>query len=351
MVAGGMWQATPALAARRAVSKVPEVTACFWIIKVLTTFMGEATSDYLVRTISPYLAVGAGFVAFAVSLAVQFAVRWYIAWVYWTAVAMVAVFGTMAADVLHVALGVPYVASTTLFTVTLAAIFALWYWSERTLSIHSITSHRREVFYWAAVVTAFALGTASGDMTARTAGLGYLGSAVLFTAVIAVPALAYRLGLNAIAAFWFAYIVTRPVGASFADWMGFPPSVGGLGIGHAPISLASAVLIACLVAYLTVTRADSPAPPVRPTGPVLPRHPGEPDLAGSPGRARRAGQHRAPRRPPGHDLSRPQQSRVARGNRLPGQPGIARSSCCALVADPPRRGGVRRAGLGVRGLS
>jgi uncharacterized membrane-anchored protein len=253
--------------ARRPLSKVPEVTAYFWVIKVLTTFLGEATSDYLVHTINPYVAVGLGFVVFVVSLVAQFAVSRYVAWVYWIAVAMVAVFGTMAADVLHVALGVPYTVSTSLFLVTLAVVFATWYRVERTLSIHSIRTRRREVFYWAAVVTAFGLGTAAGDLTARTAGLGYLGSGLLFTGVIAVPAVAYWLGLDAIASFWFAYIVTRPVGASFADWMGFPHSVGGLELGHGPVALVSAGVFVCLVAYLAITRRDYPPETAGPRGP------------------------------------------------------------------------------------
>jgi uncharacterized membrane-anchored protein len=271
---------------RRPVSKVPEVTAWFWIIKILTTFMGEATSDYLVHTINPYAAVGLGFVVFAVSLAVQFCARRYRPWIYWSAVTMVAVFGTMAADVLHVALGVPYIASTSFFVAALAVIFVAWYLTERTLSIHSIITPRREVFYWAAVVTAFALGTAAGDLTARTAGLGYLGAGILFTLVIVVPGIAYGLGLNPIASFWFAYIVTRPVGASFADWLGFPRSAGGIGIGHGPVALVSAAVIACLVAYLAVSGSDAPREPADPARAGL-------AAPGAPGRQDRAGRHRA----------------------------------------------------------
>jgi uncharacterized membrane-anchored protein len=263
MTAGDYAGVRPFSPVRHRISKVPEVTIYFWIVKVLTTLLGEATSDYLVHTINPYLAVGLGFVVFAVSLAAQFAVRRYIPWVYWTAVAMVAVFGTMAADVLHVALGVPYFISTALFVVVLGLIFVIWYRAEGTLSIHSIYTPRREVFYWAAVVTAFALGTASGDLTAKTAGIGYLGSGLMFTAVIAVPALAYLAGLNPVTSFWFAYIVTRPVGASFADWLGFPRSVGGLGIGHGPVSLVSALVFVCFVGYLAVSRRDIPLEPGR----------------------------------------------------------------------------------------
>jgi uncharacterized membrane-anchored protein len=262
VTAGDFPGVRPRTTAGQPLSKVPEVTAYFWIIKILTTFVGEATSDYLVHTISPYVAVGLGFVVFAISLTVQFSVRLYVPWVYWTTVAMVAVFGTMAADVLHVALGVSYVASTLFFAAALTLIFVVWYRTEGTLSIHSIFTPRREVFYWAAVVTAFAFGTASGDLTAKTVGLGYLGSGLLFTAVIAIPALAYWwLGLNPIASFWFAYIVTRPVGASFADWMGFPPSVGGLGLGHGPVSLISAAILVCFIAYLAVSRRDVPLEP------------------------------------------------------------------------------------------
>ena len=292
MTAGGFPGVRPLAPGRRPLSKVPEVTAYFWIVKVLTTFMGEATSDYLVHIINPYIAVGLGGAVFIVSLVLQFAVRRYLPWVYWTAVAMVAVFGTMAADVLHVALGVPYTASTSFFAVALAVIFVIWYLAEGTLSIHSICTWRREVFYWAAVVTAFALGTAAGDLAARTVGLGYLGAGVMFTAVIAVPALAYWwLRLNAVVSFWFAYIVTRPVGASFADWMGFPPSVGGLGLGHGSVSLVSATVIVCFVAFLAVSRKDTPREPARPRT-LVPATGWLPPTATA--QAARAGRHRAP---------------------------------------------------------
>jgi uncharacterized membrane-anchored protein len=207
----------------RALRKVPEITAYFWILKVLTTAMGEATSDYSVRQINPYLAVGLGAIAFAAALILQLAVRRYIAWVYWLAVVMVAIFGTMVADALHIQLGVPYAVSTVGFAIALTVIFVIWYASERTLSIHRITTLRRELFYWATVCATFALGTAAGDLTAYTLHLGFLASGILFAVVIAVPAVAHRFArMNAVVAFWFAYIVTRPLGASFADWMGVP---------------------------------------------------------------------------------------------------------------------------------
>jgi uncharacterized membrane-anchored protein len=246
---------------RHAAAKVPEVTVVFWITKGLTTGMGESSSDYLVHHMAPVLAVGLGGIALTGALAVQFAARRYVPWIYWLAVAAVGVFGTMAADVLHVGLGVPYLASTAFFAGALAVIFAAWYASEKTLSIHSIYTRRREGFYWAAVMTTFALGTAAGDMTAITLRLGYLSSGLMFAIVISVPALAHwRLGLNAILAFWLAYIVTRPLGASFADWLGVSHARGGLDLGAGPVSLVLVALIALFVVYLTVTSARRDAP-------------------------------------------------------------------------------------------
>jgi uncharacterized membrane-anchored protein len=153
---------------------------------------------------------------------------------------------------------VPYIVSTVFFAVSLAAIFAIWWASERTLSIHSIRTRRREIFYWAAVMTTFALGTAAGDMTAITLHLGYLSSGVMLAVVIAVPALAHwRFGMNAILAFWLAYIATRPLGASFADWMGVSHARGGLDLGAGPVSLALAGLIVGCVIYLSRARSDT----------------------------------------------------------------------------------------------
>jgi uncharacterized membrane-anchored protein len=247
----------PSVFPRRVLSKVPEVTAYFWVIKVLTTGMGETTSDYLAHRLGPIVAVGLAGVVLAAALALQLSVRRYVAWIYWSAVVMVSVFGTMAADVLHVGLGVPYVVSTAFFVVALAAIFALWYVREKTLSIHSIFTWRREVFYWATVMATFALGTAAGDMTAVSIHLGYLTSGVMFAVLMAVPALAYwGLGLNPVFAFWFAYVVTRPLGASFADWLGVSRARGGLALGTGPVSLALTVVILGFVGYLAMSRKD-----------------------------------------------------------------------------------------------
>ena len=243
--------------ARYAASKVPLITAYFWIIKLLSTAMGEATSDYMVRTINPVIAVLFGFTGFVIAMVLQFRAKAYNAWIYWLAVVMVAVFGTQAADVLHIKFGVPYVASTAFYAVVLAVIFILWYRTEGTLSIHSIRTPRRELFYWATVLATFAMGTATGDMTAKTLNLGYLASGVWFSVAFAAVAVAHwKFRLNPILAFWVAYVLTRPVGASFADYIAFPHSVGGLGVGHGAVALALTVVIVVLVGYLAVTRKD-----------------------------------------------------------------------------------------------
>jgi len=241
----------------RGALRVPEITAYFWAIKALSTAMGESTSDYLVHAMDPKVAVVLGFIGFVAALALQFRMGRYVAWTYWLAVVGVGVFGTMAADVLHVGFGVPYIASSLLYAVVLAAVFISWYRVEGTLSIHTVDTPRRELFYWAAVVATFAMGTAVGDLTATTFGLGYFVSGLLFAAVIAVPAIGYfRLRWNAILCFWFAYVATRPLGASFADWLGKPKSSGGLGLGDGPVALALTAVIFCLVAFLAITRRD-----------------------------------------------------------------------------------------------
>ncbi len=240
--------------------KVPEVTAGFWVTKVLTTGMGEATSDTLVHTVSPYIAVGLGAIGFVVALALQFGAPRYRPWIYWLAVAMVAVFGTMAADVVHIEFGVPYLVSTIFFGIVLAAVFVVWYSNERTLSIHTINTRRREAFYWLTVVTTFALGTAAGDMTATTLHLGFFASGVLFTVLIAIPLVAHRwFGLNAVFAFWFAYILTRPLGASYADWVGVSHARSGLNWGSGIVSIAMTVMIVIAVGILAATRQGDPA--------------------------------------------------------------------------------------------
>jgi uncharacterized membrane-anchored protein len=231
----------------------PRITAVFWIIKILTTAMGESVSDYLVHGYNPYAAVLLGFVAFVIAIVLQYRTATYVPWTYWLAVLMVAVFGTMAADVLHVEFGVPYVASAALFAVALVVIFTAWSRIEGTLSIHSITTTRRETFYWLAVLATFAMGTATGDLTAYTAQLGFLSSGLLFAVAFLLPAIAWRFfGLNAVVGFWIAYVLTRPLGASFSDWTGKSRHAGGLGIGDGLVALVLLILIAALVGHITI---------------------------------------------------------------------------------------------------
>jgi uncharacterized membrane-anchored protein len=240
-----------------AATKVPEATAIFWITKILTTGMGETASDFFVRSMSPFVAIALAGIVLAVSLVIQFSAKRYMPWAYWFAVIMVSVFGTMAADVLHVGLGIPYIVSTIFFFIVLLIVFAVWYLKEKTLSIHSIYTSRREVFYWLTVLTTFALGTAVGDMTATTLHLGYFASGILFAILILIPALAYwRFNLNEVAAFWIAYILTRPLGASFADWAGVSHARGGLALGTGSVSLVLLIIIVCFVGYLAMNHKN-----------------------------------------------------------------------------------------------
>jgi uncharacterized membrane-anchored protein len=238
-------------------AKVPEITVLFWVIKVLTTGMGEAASDFLGNAslvIGGLLGVG----GFALAIWLQLRSRRYHAPTYWFAVAMVAVFGTMVADVLHVATGLSYYITTVFYALVVAGLFTYWHRTEGTLSIHSITTNRRELLYWCTVLATFALGTAAGDLTGLTMNLGFFSSGLLFLAVIAVPLVAWRLGLNAVAAFWSAYVVTRPLGASFADWIGKEHDKGGgLGFGDGRVTLLSLLLIVALVGYVAVTGKDA----------------------------------------------------------------------------------------------
>ncbi|WP_240183697.1 COG4705 family protein [Leifsonia aquatica] len=239
-------------------NKVPEVTALFWVTKLLTTAMGETASDFLVKTFDPYLVVGVTFLVFAGALVLQLAVRRYLPWVYWLAVLMVAVFGTMVADVLHVQFGVPYLVSAAGFAIALAVVFVLWWRTQRTLSVHRIDTRARELFYWCAVLATFALGTAVGDLTAVTFGLGFLAAGVLFGVLFAIPGAAYRWwGMGATAAFWTSYVLTRPFGASFADWFSRSHALGGLGLGTGPVSLVLFGAIVVCVAVLSTRPRES----------------------------------------------------------------------------------------------
>lgn len=238
-------------------AKVPEIIAFFWVTKVATTAMGESTSDWMNGFLGPAIAVPLMPALLIWALRRQFRAERYDAWTYWAVVVMVAIFGTSAADALHVALGIPYLDSTIFYAVVLGAIFATWYRVEGTLSIHSIYTPRREAFYWTTVLATFALGTAAGDMTATTLHLGFFGSIWLFAGLIAIPAIGYRwFGMNEVLAFWVAYVLTRPLGASVADWLAVSGHRGGLGLGTGGVSLILAASVYVAVRHLATTKMD-----------------------------------------------------------------------------------------------
>ena len=241
--------------------KVPEITLLFWAIKITSTAMGEALADWLDGSASLVIAgVGSivALIAFVIALRMQFRTRRYTTAVYWFAVAMVATFGTMTADALHQFFGAPYWSTTLFYGIVLALVFWRWWVNEGTLSIHSIESRRREKFYWGTVLATFALGTATGDWTATGLHLGFFASAMLFLGIILIPAIGYALGANSIAMFWFAYVITRPLGASFADWMDYPKSAGGLGIHRFIVWGSLAVLMTALVNLLAWRERRAP---------------------------------------------------------------------------------------------
>src|SRR3954453_23549596 len=246
---------------RRMLNKVPEVTAYFWIIKILCTTVGETAADYL----NDNLGLGLTKTSYLMSallivvLAFQFRARKYVPGIYWLGVGLISIVGTLISDHLVDHRGVPPQTTTIAFGVALAATFAVWFAFERTLSIHTIYTARREGFYWLAIPFTFALGTAAGDLTAEKLNVGYANSVLLFGAAIAVVALAhFRFGLNAIVAFWIAYVLTRPLGASIGDYMSQPTSAGGLNLGTTGTSAIFLAAILGLVVYLTVTKTDQP---------------------------------------------------------------------------------------------
>jgi uncharacterized membrane-anchored protein len=242
-------------------AKVPEVIIAFWVVKILTTAGGEATSDYL-KTLGNIKGGGTEVLLFLVGLVLQFSTRRYRAFAYWFLAFAIAIFGTGVSDFLHLDVHIPYAGTTLLWVVILAATFWLWHRSEHTLSIHSITTQRREAFYWATVFATFALGTALGDFTATSLNLGYLASGILFGVVILLPALAWwRFDVNSIAAFWGSYVVTRPLGASFADYISKPRNLSGINFGDGATAVVFGVAVLILVTYLAVVRPDiQPAP-------------------------------------------------------------------------------------------
>jgi len=236
-------------------NKVPVPSPSFWAVKVLTTGFGEALSDFLVRRFDPVPTVLVTAVVFTAVLAVQLGSRRYAPGRYWGAVVMVAVFGTMAADAAHVAVGVPYWASSLAFAGALATVFVGWRRTAGSLDVHGIDTLRRELWYWAAVAATFALGTAVGDLVASLAGLGFLAGGVLFLAAIGlVAALRGFQVLGPVTAFWAAYVLTRPLGASFADWVAVEPARGGLGAGTGPVSAVLGIVIVVSVSTVATGR-------------------------------------------------------------------------------------------------
>jgi uncharacterized membrane-anchored protein len=258
---------------QRVAAKVPEIFVLFWVLKLLTTGMGEAMSDFL-GGVSVPLAGLIGIFGLWFALRQQLRAREYRAPVYWFAVMMVAIFGTMAADGVHIGTSAPYAVTTVFYGALVAAVFFFWYRSEGTLSIHSINTRRREEYYWAAVLATFALGTAAGDLTAVSLHLGFLDSALLFAALMAVPAIGWwRFSLNPIVAFWAAYILTRPLGASLADWLAKPVAKTGLGIGDGVVSALALVVFIGLVAYVNATKRDIQPAVLADLQPSRPSHP------------------------------------------------------------------------------
>lgn len=248
----------PAMTGRRLLSKVPEITIYFWIIKVLCTTVGETAADFLNVNLGFGL-TGTSIVTgglLAVALVFQFRAPRYIPSVYWLTVTLVSVFGTLVTDNLTDNLGLPLEASTLIFGVLLAVTFLVWYRTERTLSIHSIFTRRREAFYWLAILFTFALGTAAGDLMAERLGLGYLLTGIIVASLIAITAVGWKLGLNSVLCFWIIYILTRPLGASIGDYLSQPSSHGGLGLGTTVTSMIFVAGIIAIVVYLSVTKAD-----------------------------------------------------------------------------------------------
>jgi uncharacterized membrane-anchored protein len=241
-------------------AKVPEIIGAFWVVKILTTAGGEATSDYL-KTFGNIGGGGTEVALFLLGLVFQFGTRRYRAFAYWFLAYAIAIFGTGVSDFLHLDVKIPYLGTTLLWGVILIAIFWTWNRCEGTLSIHSVTTQRREAFYWATVFATFALGTALGDYTANSLNLGYLASGIVFAIAILVPALAWwRFRLNPIVAFWLAYVLTRPLGASFADYISKPRNLSGIGFGDGPTALVFAVAVLVLVTYLSIARPDIQQP-------------------------------------------------------------------------------------------
>ncbi|HTK61701.1 MAG TPA: hypothetical protein VL595_04960, partial [Pseudonocardia sp.] len=243
---------------RQLLNKVPEVTVYFWVIKVLCTTVGETAADFLNVNLNLGLTVTSIVMTMLLAVAMAFQIRGdrYVPWMYWLTVALISVVGTLVTDNLSENLGVPLEVTTVVFTVVLGGVFAWWYSSEGTLSIHSIVTRRREGFYWLTILFTFALGTAAGDLMAEVLGLGYLVTGIIVALIIVAAAAAWRFGLNPVLAFWIIYILTRPLGASIGDGLTQPTDQGGLGLGATTTSVIFTAAILVLVTYLSLTKAD-----------------------------------------------------------------------------------------------
>lgn len=229
-------------------NKVPEVTLAFWVIKIMSTTVGETVADFLAVNIGwgqgiTGLVMG---VLLTIALFWQFRTRRYTPWIYWLTVVLVSVVGTQITDLLTDGLGISLYISTTAFAIFLSAIFVIWYRAERSLSIHEIFTRRREGFYWAAILCTFALGTAAGDLATEALGLGFTNGVIAFGILIALAYIAFRAGVNAVLTFWIAYILTRPFGAAMGDLLTQSPSYGGLGIG----AMWASVIFLTIIVFL-----------------------------------------------------------------------------------------------------
>lgn len=242
-------------------NKVPEITIFFWIIKVLCTTVGETASDFLNVNLGFGLygtAVVAGLLL-SVVLLFQFRSKKYVPAIYWLAVVLISIFGTLVTDIMTDSIGVPLEISTIGFTVLLMITFAIWYANEKTLSMHSINTTKREAFYWLAILFTFALGTASGDLMAESLGLGYLTTGLIVLTIVVVTAIAWRLGLDSVLGFWIVYIMTRPLGASLGDYLTQPPKYSGLGLGATLTTAIFLTAILLTVVFLSVVKIDTRA--------------------------------------------------------------------------------------------
>jgi len=260
-------------------AKVPEIIALFWVVKILTTAGGEVTSDYLKRY-GNFGGGGTEVALFVIALVLQFSTRRYRAFAYWSLAYAIAIAGTGLSDFMHLDMHIPYGPLSLFWAAILAIAFWAWYRSEGTVSIHSIDTQRREAFYWSVVFATFALGTAFGDFTAASLGMGYFTSGIFFLVLILIPWLLWRqFGLESITAFWSAYILTRPLGASFSDWISKPDYLTGLNFGNGPTAIVIALIVFVLVLYLAITRPDiQPSSQDRagvPLRPVVSEYPAE----------------------------------------------------------------------------